>query len=100
MSWIHDVGGMHGFGLIDVDQVWAEGAAEEYSFDADWQLRLYALNRVLISKGVYTAAEFRHARERLPPDRYMSAPYYERVLLAVITLLEEKEIVASDDLAR
>lgn len=98
MSRIHDVGGMHGFGAIDVAAAEADGAAEHQRFDADWQLRLYGLNRVLIAKGVYTAAEFRHARERLAPHEYLSASYSERVLLAVRTLLREKGVVGADEL--
>jgi nitrile hydratase subunit beta len=92
MSRINDVGGMEGFGPIDT-------ADEEPGFAADWEARVWALNVTLIGQGRYTVDEFRDAIERMPPDEYLAASYYERWLAAITTLLVDKGLVAAHDLA-
>lgn len=92
MSRLHDIGGMYGFGPVDA------GESDEPPASSDWHMRLYALNRVLMAKGVYNSAEFRHARERLEPATFLQANYHERVYLAVTMLLEEKGVVTADEL--
>ena len=42
--------------------------------------------------------EFRHAIERMAPRHYINAPYYERHLTAVATLLVEKGLVTREEL--
>jgi nitrile hydratase subunit beta len=42
--------------------------------------------------------EFRHAIERMAPRHYMAAPYYERHLTAVASLLVEKDYVTRKEL--
>ena len=36
--------------------------------------------------------EFRDAIERIPPEEYLAASYYERWLRAIETLLDEKGV--------
>ncbi|WP_182545697.1 SH3-like domain-containing protein [Halosaccharopolyspora lacisalsi] len=84
MSRVNDVGGQQGFGTITPDP------DEAPAFHADWQARVFALNSVLIRRGVYNLDEFRDAVERVPPRDYLAASYYERWLTAVKTLLREK----------
>jgi nitrile hydratase subunit beta len=93
MSRINDVGGMEGFGPIDIDD-------EAPGFGADWEARVWALNVTLLGQGHYTVDEFRDAIERMPPREYLEASYYERWLTAITTLLVEKELVAERDLAQ
>ena len=83
MSRVHDVGGQSGFGPVPVDQ----GATE---FGADWEARVWALNVVLGRRGVYNSDEFRDAIERIPPQDYLTASYFERWMLAIEILLAEK----------
>jgi nitrile hydratase len=59
-------------------------------FKADWEARVYALNAVLRRRGVYNGDQMRDAIERIPPQRYLAASYYERWLLAIETLLAER----------
>lgn len=92
MSRVNDVGGMEGFGPIDIDD-------EAPGFGADWEARVWALNVTLVGQGHYTVDEFRDAIERMPPDEYLAAAYYERWLAAITTLLVEKGLVADGDLA-
>jgi nitrile hydratase len=41
---------------------------------------------------VFNADEFRDAIERLPPERYLAASYYERWLAAMENLLARKSV--------
>ena len=86
MSRLNDVGGMHGFGPIERD-------AGEPGFHHEWEARVFALNRVLLARGVYNLDEFRFAVERIDPRRYYALSYYERWLEGIETLLREKGVV-------
>lgn len=87
MSRLNDVGGMHGFGPIVRE-------AGEPPFHHEWEARVFALNRVLLGRGVYTLDEFRYAAERIEPARYFALSYYERWFEAIETLLREKGLLA------
>lgn len=94
MDGIHDLGGMNGFGPVDVE-------ADEPTFHAPWEALAFKMN--LLSIGLlrlYNADEYRHAIERMKPGHYLSASYYERVLTGVATLLVEKGVVDREDLNR
>lgn len=78
------MGGQSGFGPVPVGD---EAAAP---FHADWEARVFALMRALMRNGVYNLDEFRDALERIPPEDYLGASYYERWLMAIETLLAEK----------
>jgi len=56
-------------------------------FHADWEARVYALAGVLGRRGLFTGDELRDAIESLPPERYLSASYYERWLDALEALV-------------
>jgi nitrile hydratase subunit beta len=76
MGRVNDVGGQTGFGDLLIE-------AEEQPFHADWEARVYALAAVLLRRGVYNLDEFRDAVERIPPQEYLAASYYERWLAAI-----------------
>ncbi|MGH9064968.1 MAG: hypothetical protein ACRD0L_13540 [Acidimicrobiales bacterium] len=90
MARINDVGGMEGFGPVDPDE---DGDGDGQAFHADWEARVFAINSALVRRDVYTLDDFRDAIERMPPDRYLAASYYERWLAAVTTLAVEKGIL-------
>ncbi len=79
----HDVGGRPGFGTIDP---YDDGAA----FHHEWEARVFAINRALLGKGLYSLDEFRYAIERMEPDDYYRASYFERWLYAIERLVAEK----------
>jgi nitrile hydratase len=83
MSRVNDVGGQTGFGPVEVEE-------NEPVFHADWEARVYALNVALVRRGVYTLDEFRDAVERMPPQEYLAASYYERWLHAIEELTAER----------
>ncbi len=87
MDGIHDLGGMEGFGAIDVE-------ADEPTFHERWHARVFALNGFGIGVlHAYNTDEYRHAVERMAPTDYLGASYYERMLTGVATLLVEKGTV-------
>jgi len=92
MSRMNDVGGMQGFGPIQLEP-------DGPPFHADWEAHVYALNRALIRRGVYNLDEFRDAIERMAPAEYLAASYYQRWLTAITTLLEEKHVISPMEVA-
>lgn len=82
----HDVGGVPGFGPIVREQ-------GEPPFHHEWEARVFALNRMLLERGVYNLDEFRFAIERMDPAVYLSASYYEKWAIAIERLLREKGVL-------
>jgi len=90
MDSLHDLGGRQGFGRVNYpDQPHAE----------TWEPVVRALSACALRNHVYNMDEFRHAIERMAPRHYVTAPYYERHLTAVATLLVEKGLVTQEELA-
>ncbi|HXJ33013.1 MAG TPA: nitrile hydratase subunit beta [Candidatus Eisenbacteria bacterium] len=92
MDGVHDLGGMGGFGAVEVEP-------NEPVFHEPWEARAFALN--FLGIGVlraYNVHEYRHAVERMDPAHYLAASYYERWLTGVATLLVEKGVVTRDEL--
>ncbi len=86
MNGPHDMGGMHGFGPVEVEQ-------DEPVFHARWEARVRALvSLTLPSRGNIDA--FRHAIERIAPDHYLSVGYYGRWLRGLETTLVEAGVLA------
>lgn len=94
MTRIHDVGGRRGFGPVP------QAEEVEPPFTETWHARVFALVRVLIARGVMSHNEFRFAREQMPPNTYLSASYYERLLHALETVLVADGVLDAEDLAR
>ena len=93
MARINDVGAMEGFGPI-------EPTEDMEPFHADWEARVFAVTSALLNEGVFELDEFRDAIERMPPQHYLAASYYERWFTALQTLLREKGVLEPDELER
>lgn len=91
MNGIHDLGGMHGMGVLDVEP-------NEPVFHAEWERRLFAVMLACLAGGHFVADEFRHAVERMDPATYLSTSYYEHWLHALETLLLEKGVLSAAEL--
>jgi hypothetical protein len=78
------MGGQTGFGPVPV--------GDGPPFAADWEARVYALAAVLGRRGLFNDDELRDAIERLPPQEYLAASYWERWLGAIETLVAEKGV--------
>ena len=92
MDGIADMGGMDGFGKVEVE-------ANEPPFHAAWEGRVLALTRAMGYGGAWQVDHHRYAQERLPPKDYLSASYYERWAIAIETIVTERGFIDADELA-
>jgi nitrile hydratase len=89
MNGVHDMGGMHGMGPIRHEK-------NEPAFHEPWEGRVYALSRVLRTRGgLWNLDAFRHGQEVLPPAEYLRMSYYERWLAWMV-----KTVVAAGDVTQ
>jgi nitrile hydratase len=91
MNGVHDMGGMHGMGPVEIEK-------DEPVFHAEWEARTYALTIACGSHRKWNIDVSRHSRERMPPADYLAATYYERWLFGLRTLLVEQRLVTAREL--
>jgi nitrile hydratase beta subunit len=92
MDGIHDLGGMSGFGPVEIER-------GEPVFHERWQARAYGLNVLGIAVlRAYNVHEYRHAVERMDPRHYLAASYYERWFTGVASLMIEKGVLTREEL--
>jgi nitrile hydratase subunit beta len=93
MNSVHDLGGMDGFGPVEVE-------ANEPVFHETWERRVFgtAAAMALQRPRLYRTDTFRHAIERMDPVHYLSSSYYEHWLTGLATLLIEKGVVTGAEL--
>ena len=87
---MHDLGGMQGFGPVEVE-------ADEPVFHAEWERRAFRLTIAAMLAG-HLNGRFRHAIERMDPAWYLASPYYEHWLTATATGLVEGGVITQDEL--
>jgi nitrile hydratase beta subunit len=92
MNSIHDMGGMDGFGKVEVEP-------DEPPFHAPWEGRVLALQRALGYAGAWHIDDSRYAQETLPPQVYLAASYYWRWALGMQKSLLERGYVTADEIA-
>ncbi|MCC6764746.1 MAG: nitrile hydratase subunit beta [Deltaproteobacteria bacterium] len=90
MHGIHDLGGMHGFGRVEVE-------ADEPVFHAAFERRVLGMAYQVVGFGWITIDAFRHGIERIPPVDYLTLGYYGRWRAALERLLIERGVLASDE---
>ena len=93
MDGIHDLGGVEGFGPVEVER-------DEPVFHADWERRAFRVNLAILMALQPSGGAFRHSIERMDPAHYLTSSYYEHWLTGVSTLLVEAGRVSSDELDR
>ena len=91
MNSIHDMGGMHGFGPVQIEQ-------NEPPFHEPWEGRVMAISRAMLYSRAWNLDMFRHAQERLPATTYLSVSYYHRWMLAIRNNALERGIVTEAEL--
>ena len=90
MNGIHDMGGMHGMGPIEVRE-------DERPFHAEWEGRAWGLIRAAAPFGPARRRNFRYEHEMLPPAQYLQMHYYERFIkLLVDRLIAEKLLTQAE----
>ena len=91
MDGVHDLGGMQGFGPVEVE-------ADEPVFHRPWEARIFAAAGGALGAGGFNTPMFRHAIERMDPGHYLTSSYYEHWLTAVATLLVEAGMISRNEL--
>ncbi len=91
MNGGHDLGGMHGFGPVTSEP-------DEPVFHHEWERRAFALTLACGMLGRWNLDMSRHARERIPPPRYLGASYYEIWLEGLLTLLVEQGLTSEREI--
>jgi nitrile hydratase subunit beta len=82
MNGPHDFGGTMGHGPIAPE-------ADEPVFHAEWERRAFAVSLAMGRVGGWNIDVSRHARERIPPKKYLASSYYEIWIEGLTTLLRE-----------
>ena len=78
MNGIHDLGGMHGFGPIEID-------SDQPIFRSDWERRMFGMFILAFAGGHYNIDQFRYAIEKMYPSHYLESNYYEHWLHSLET---------------
>ena len=91
MNGVHDMGGMHGMGPVEIEK-------NEPVFHSEWEARAFALTVAAGFHRKWNIDMGRHSRERMQPLRYLAASYYERWLFGLGKLLVEQGLVTATEL--
>jgi nitrile hydratase len=92
MNGIHDMGGMHGLGPIEIEK-------DAPVFHAPWEGRVMALGDTMGAWGSWSVDRFRYLRETIAPVGYLAKPYYEQWLMTFLRLFREDGLVSEAELA-
>ena len=68
MNGVHDLGGMHGLGRVDVE-------GNEPVFHNPWEKVVFGTFLATVGQGMYNLDEFRHGIEVMGPAHYLTSSY-------------------------
>ncbi len=92
MNGAHDMGGMDGFGPVEIEE-------NEPLFHAEWERRAMALTVAMGFHGLWNIDMSRYARENRDPLGYLADSYYERWLYGLEVLLEQNGLVTREEIS-
>jgi len=93
MNGVHDMGGMHGMGPLEIER-------NEPVFHAEWEAKVFALRRAMSAWGKWNIDVSRHEIELLGAAEYMRQSYYERQLAAFLEMLVKNKFVTREEIER
>jgi nitrile hydratase beta subunit len=91
MNGIHDMGGMHGMGAVEIEK-------SEPVFHAEWEKRVFAMNVAAGYAVKWNIDMGRYAREQMPPAEYLATGYYDHWLFGLEKLLVDLGAVTRKEL--
>ena len=91
MNGVHDMGGLQGFGPVQIE-------TDEPLFHAAWERRALGLTLAMGASGQWNIDLSRAARESLPPAVYLSSSYYEIWIRGLVRLMLQRGLVTSAEL--
>jgi nitrile hydratase beta subunit len=86
MNGVHDMGGMHGMGPIEIEK-------NEPVFHAAWEGRVYAFHRAMAAWRKWNIDTGRHEIEQLPAADYLRMSYYEKWFERFVRLIIKTGVV-------
>ena len=92
MNGVHDMGGMDGFGKVEVEK-------NEPAFHHPWEGRVMAMSRAIGANGGLNIDVQRFSRESLPPVTYLASSYYRKWFLALRQLMLDRNMIGADEVA-
>ena len=92
MNGVHDMGGMDGFGKVEVEP-------NEPPFHEKWEGRVLAMQRAMGYTGLWTIDGGRASLENLPPLDYLASSYYRRWFLGLERRVVAHGLVGEDEIA-
>jgi nitrile hydratase beta subunit len=92
MNGVHDMGGMDGFGKVEVE-------ANEPTFHHTWEGRVMAMVRAMGANAGLNIDMQRFSRESIPPAVYLAASYYKKWFLGLKSTLIDRNLVGADEFA-
>jgi nitrile hydratase len=96
MDGIHDLGGTQGFAAVPHK---INSQSYKPVFHAEWEKLAYPLLFVGADHlKAFTVDELRHAIERMEPRQYLTAPYYDRIVVGTASLFVEKGLLTQAEL--
>jgi nitrile hydratase len=91
MNGVHDMGGMHGMGPIEIEE-------DEPVFHSYWESRTYVLNIATRAWRKWNIDTGRHEIELLPAADYLRMSYYEKWFVRLVALLVKTGMVTRDEI--
>ena len=91
MDGVHDLGGMDNFGPVIAE-------VNEPVFHEDWERKIYSLTLAILPAGYCKIDEMRRTTENIQPAAYLQAKYYQKWLLALESILLEKDILTQEEI--
>ncbi|MFT5506441.1 MAG: nitrile hydratase beta subunit [Gammaproteobacteria bacterium] len=91
MDGIHDLGGMQGFGPVDIE-------IDEPVFHHEWEKRVFALALAAPFVVEFGDDQFRRQIENLSPKQYLNSSYYQLWLEGMINQLKECDAISDQEL--
>ncbi len=92
MNGVHDMGGMDGFGKVEVE-------TNEPTFHHSWEGRVMAMSRAIGANGGINIDMQRFSRESLAPVTYLASSYYRKWFLALQQSMLDRKMIGADEVA-
>src|SRR5258707_2542899 len=90
MNGVHDMGGMHGLGPIEVEK-------DEPVFHEPWEARTFVMTRALGAWKKWNLDASRYQLEQIPPAEYLRMSYYEKWFVRLVELVVTTGLVSRSE---
>lgn len=93
MTRVHDMGGRTGLGPVQMD-------ADEKPFHADWEARMWGVNEAMSGAPGWTLDWWRHVRELIPAEQYLTRPYFDQWMLVYAAMMVDDDWASVGEIAK